>query len=116
MDRRNGGRITQFPRWTSRLSRTLRACAIGEKLIDSERLDFADGMSLWKTRDIFSLGELADFVRREKHGNVAYYNINRHINYSNICALSCKFCEFHRKRGEPGAYEYLPRRCFADRR
>src|SRR5690606_30157410 len=49
--------------------------------------------------------ELADAVRRRMHGRRAYYNINRHINYSNVCALSCKFCAFHRKRGQEGAYE-----------
>ena len=79
---------------------------IAEKVLNGERLDFADGIALWNTRDIFSLGEMANFIRRKKHGNLAFYNINRHINYSNICALSCKFCEFHRKRGEQGAYEY----------
>ncbi len=79
---------------------------IGEKVVRGERLDFADGMALWNTRDIFSLGQLANHIRTGKHGNFAYYNINRHINYSNICALSCKFCEFHRKRGENGAYEF----------
>ncbi len=80
--------------------------SIADKLLTETPLDFADGMALFNTRDIFSLGELANFVRRKKHGNIAYYNINRHINYSNICALSCKFCEFHRKRGEQGAYEF----------
>jgi len=79
---------------------------IGEKILAGERLSQADGMALFATRDIFSVGAMANFVRRQKHGNVAYYNINRHINYTNICALSCKFCEFHRKRGEQGAYEY----------
>ena len=79
---------------------------IAEKVIAGQPLDFADGMALWNTRDIFSLGELANWVRRNRHGNLTYYNINRHINYSNICALSCKFCEFHRKRGEAGAYEF----------
>ncbi|HUO08252.1 MAG TPA: aminofutalosine synthase MqnE [Phycisphaerae bacterium] len=79
---------------------------IAEKILRNDRLDFADGMMLWRTRDIFSLGQLANYIRTQKHGNLAYYNINRHINYSNICALSCKFCEFHRKRGESGAYEY----------
>ena len=79
---------------------------LAEKLLRNERLNFADGMTLWNTRDIFSLGQLANHLRTQKHGNLAYYNINRHINYSNICALSCKFCEFHRKRGETGAYEY----------
>ena len=80
-------------------------CPIAGKLMEHKPLNLADGMALWNTRDIFSLGEMANFVRREKHGNRVYYNINRHINYSNICALSCKFCEFHRKRGEEGAYE-----------
>ena len=79
---------------------------IAEKLIGGTSLSFDDGMALWNTRDIFSLGELANFARRVRHGNVAYYNINRHINYTNICALSCKFCEFQRKRGEAGAYEF----------
>lgn len=79
---------------------------IGDKILAGERLSQADGMALFATRDIFSVGTMANFVRRQKHGNVAYYNINRHINYTNICALSCKFCEFHRKRGEQGAYEY----------
>jgi aminodeoxyfutalosine synthase len=79
---------------------------IAEKVLGGERLDQEDGMRLFESRDIFSIGAMADFVRRSRHGNVAYYNINRHINYSNICALACKFCEFHRKRGEAGAYEY----------
>ncbi len=85
----------------------MRGCrAWGKKLIAGVPLGFEDGMALWQTRDIFSVGEMANFVRRKKHGNLTYYNINRHINYSNICALSCKFCEFHRKRGEAGAYEF----------
>src|ERR1035437_700406 len=79
---------------------------LADKLMRDERLNFADGMALWQTRDIFSLGQLANHIRRQKHSNLAYYNINRHINYSNICALSCKFCEFRLKRGESGAYEY----------
>ncbi len=79
---------------------------IAEKVLARQSLNFTDGMALWNTRDIFSLGELAHFVRNRKHGRTTYYNINRHINYSNICALSCKFCEFHRKRGESGAYEF----------
>jgi aminodeoxyfutalosine synthase len=79
---------------------------IADKLLNGISLSFDDGMALWNTRDIFSLGELANHVRRQRHGNITYYNINRHINYSNICALACKFCEFQRKRGEAGAYEF----------
>ena len=47
---------------------------------------------------------MADSVRRRLHGDIAYYNINRHLNYSNVCALSCKFCEFYRKKDDPDAY------------
>lgn len=79
---------------------------VAEKVAGGTPLSFDDGMALWETRDIFSLGELANFSRRQRHGNLAFYNINRHINYTNICALSCKFCEFQRKRGEAGAYEF----------
>ena len=86
---------------------------LADKILAGRPLDFADGMALWNTRDIFSLGELANFIRRRKHANRTYYNINRHINYSNICALSCKFCEFHRKRGEEGAYEQSHDEIFA---
>ena len=79
---------------------------VADKVLSGQRLDFDDGMALWNSRDIFTIGALANAVRQAMHGRTAYYNINRHINYSNICALSCKFCEFHRKRGEDGAYEY----------
>ncbi len=79
---------------------------VAEKVAAGRRLDFDDGMALWNSRDIFTIGALANAVRESLHGRITYYNINRHINYSNICALSCKFCEFQRKRGEVGAYEY----------
>jgi len=75
------------------------------KVRGGERLTADDGMLLYQTPDLWTLGTLADVVRRRLHGDVAYYNVNRHINYSNICALSCKFCAFHRKRGQEGAYE-----------
>ena len=77
---------------------------IREKVLAGERLSMADGDALYLTRDIWGVCELADLVRRRLHGDVSYYNINRHLNYSNICALSCKFCEFYRKQGQDGAY------------
>ena len=85
---------------------------IAGKIMRRERLSADDGMALFETRDIHSLGMLAQAVRLARHGRVAYYNVNRHINYSNICALSCKFCEFQRKRGEAGAYEYSAEQIF----
>jgi aminodeoxyfutalosine synthase len=69
-----------------------------------ERLSLADGELLYATRDIWTVLEMGDFVRRRLHGTNAYYNVNRHLNYSNVCALSCKFCEFYRKAGDDGAY------------
>ncbi|MCC7388286.1 MAG: radical SAM protein [Phycisphaerales bacterium] len=78
---------------------------IAAKVEAGERLSIADGELLFSTPDIWTVCALADQVRRRLHGDAAYYNINRHLNYSNICALSCKFCEFYRKRGDEGAYE-----------
>ena len=63
-------------------------------------------MLLYETGDIWTVCSLADMVRRRMHGDIAYYNVNRHLNYSNICALSCKFCAFYRKKGQDGAYEH----------
>ncbi len=78
--------------------------AIRDKVARGERLTIEDGELLFATPDIWSVCEMADGVRRRLHGDVAYYNINRHLNYSNVCALSCKFCEFYRKKDEPGSY------------
>ena len=69
-----------------------------------ERLSIDDAQVLFSTRDIWGVLELADGVRRRLHGAAAYYNINRHLNYSNVCALSCKFCDFYAKAGQAKAY------------
>lgn len=79
---------------------------IAEKVDSGERLSADDGLTLLKSHDIWTIGDLADRVRRRMHGVQTYYNINRHINYSNICALSCKFCSFYRKKGDDGAYQF----------
>lgn len=77
---------------------------IAGKLACGERLSLADGETLFNTGDLHGVLALADFVRRRLHGNTAYYNINRHLNYSNVCALSCKFCDFYAKKDEAKAY------------
>ncbi|RMH27997.1 MAG: radical SAM protein [Planctomycetota bacterium] len=77
---------------------------IRAKVLAGKRLSLDDGAVLYGTTDIWGVIALADFVRRRMHGDVAYYNINKHLNYSNVCALSCKFCEFYRKKGDDGAY------------
>jgi len=77
---------------------------IGAKVARGERLSLADGEVLYQSPDIWGVCELADALRRRLHGTVTFYNINRHLNYSNVCALSCKFCEFYRKDGQEGSY------------
>ncbi|MGD2108092.1 MAG: CofH family radical SAM protein [Phycisphaerae bacterium] len=59
-------------------------------------LAFEDGLRLYESSDIHTLGELANTVRERLHGRRAYYNINLHVNYTNYCVLRCKFCAFYR--------------------
>ncbi|HYE03516.1 MAG TPA: CofH family radical SAM protein [Phycisphaerales bacterium] len=77
---------------------------VADKVEGGTRLTPEDGLALYRTPDLWRVCELADTVRRRRHGDVAYYNINRHLNYSNVCALSCSFCDFYAKRGEAKAY------------
>lgn len=83
-----------------------RLVPIMEKILDGRRLSADDGVLLYETPDIWTVCELAHLVRSRLHDDVAYYNINRHINYSNVCALSCTFCSFYRKKDDDGAYEF----------
>jgi aminodeoxyfutalosine synthase len=79
---------------------------IVDKVNNQERLTREDGIALYETPDLWTVCSLADSVRRRLHGKTTYFNINRHINYSNVCALSCKFCDFYRKKDQEGAYEH----------
>ncbi len=69
---------------------------IAGKVESSQRLTYEDGIRLYASSDIHTLGELANTVRERFHGRTAYYNVNRHINYTNYCVLRCKFCSFYR--------------------
>ncbi|MBM4047554.1 MAG: aminofutalosine synthase MqnE [Planctomycetes bacterium] len=77
---------------------------IAVKVERGERLAFEDGVRLFRSSDIAGIGWLANQVRERLNGNRAYYIVNRHINYSNVCKNRCKFCAFSRDLGEPGAY------------
>ena len=63
-----------------------------------ERLSFDDGLALYRTGDILALGWMANLVRERLHGDVAYFNVNRHINPTNVCVASCRLCAFGRKK------------------
>lgn len=65
-----------------------------DKLFAGSRLSFADGVYLDRHADLFTLGEMANFVREKKNGNVTYYNVNQHLNPTNVCVYRCKFCAY----------------------
>jgi aminodeoxyfutalosine synthase len=77
---------------------------IAEKVFAGKRLNFDEGMALYETPDVLVVGWLANWVRESLHGNIAYFNVNRHINPTNVCVASCRLCAFGRKKGAEGTY------------
>jgi len=67
------------------------------------RVTFDEALSLYDL-DLFEVGEIADKIRQEKHGKKTYFNINRHINPTNVCADICKFCAYSANRKNPNPY------------
>jgi len=78
--------------------------AIRDKVVAGERLSFDDGLTLEATSDLFTLGELANLVRERKNGNVTFYNVNTHLNPTNVCVYRCSFCSFRSDLKGPTAY------------
>lgn len=79
--------------------------AIAEKVESDIRLNEADGLQLFASNDLNALGVMASAVRQRKNGNAATYILNRYINYSNVCILSCQFCAFAARKRDPHAFE-----------
>jgi aminodeoxyfutalosine synthase len=77
---------------------------IAEKVMARQRLDADEALALYQTSDMLAVGWLANAVRERMHGNVAYFNVNRHINPTNVCVAACRLCAFGRKKDTPGAY------------
>ncbi|MCS6885989.1 MAG: aminofutalosine synthase MqnE [Acidobacteriota bacterium] len=84
---------------------------IEEKVISGERLSFEDGLRLFQSDDLATIGRLANSVRRRRHGKRTYFNINRHLNPTNVCYWDCGFCAFYRKLGQEGAYTLSIEQC-----
>jgi len=78
--------------------------AIASKVLAGERLSREDGVRLYTSNDLLAVGFLANHVRERLHGNRVYFNVNRHINPTNVCVASCRLCAFGRKPDAPGAY------------
>jgi aminodeoxyfutalosine synthase len=81
-----------------------RLLPIRRKVEAGERLSFDDGVALYRTSDILALGYLANVVRERLHGNTTYFNVNRHINPTDVCVASCRLCAFGKRVRDPKAY------------
>ncbi len=77
---------------------------IHDKVMAGKRLSEGDAITLYRSGDILAIGWLANYVRERMHGDVAYFNVNRHINYTNVCVAACRLCAFGRKKESEGSY------------
>jgi aminodeoxyfutalosine synthase len=98
-----------------------RLAVIRDKVEAGERLSFDDGLFLDEQADLFTLGELANAVRERKNGNSAFYNVNTHLNPTNVCVYRCTFCAFRADLKSPKGYvmtdgQILERAAEAERR
>ena len=98
-----------------------RLSAISDKVQSGTRLSFDDGLFLDEIADLFTLADLANQVRERKNGNFAYYNVNTHLNPTNICVYRCTFCAFRADLKSPKGYvmsdeQILERAAEADRK
>ena len=75
-----------------------------DKVLAGERLTFEDGVLLYRSPDILTVGYMANIVRERLHGNVTYFNVNRHINPTDVCVASCRLCAFGKRAKDPKAY------------
>ncbi len=77
---------------------------VEEKISRQERISDAEALALFESHDLLAIGELAARVNREKNGDRVFFNVNRHINYTNFCVNQCTFCAFSKEEGESGGY------------
>ncbi|HTK96067.1 MAG TPA: CofH family radical SAM protein, partial [Terriglobales bacterium] len=77
---------------------------IADKVLAQQRLSPEDALALYRSPDILAIGWLANQVRERMHGNTTYFNVNRHINPTNVCVAACRLCAFGRKKDTEGSY------------
>jgi aminodeoxyfutalosine synthase len=86
---------------------------IAQKVLVGARLNADDGLALFQSNDLLAVGWLANHVREQRHGDICYFNVNRHINPTNVCVAHCKLCAFGRSPDAPGAYTFSLDEVFA---
>ena len=74
------------------------------KVNEGQRLSFEDGLTLYRSPDLLGVGWMANAVRERLHGNTTYFNVNRHINPTDVCVASCRLCAFGKRAKDPKAY------------
>src|SRR3982750_4009280 len=74
------------------------------KVEAGERLTFDDGVRLYRTPDLLAVGYMANLIRERMHGDTTYFNVNRHINPTDVCVARCRLCAFGKKAKDPNAY------------
>jgi aminodeoxyfutalosine synthase len=79
--------------------------SIWNKVRHGERLSLEDGLVLYRTPDLLGVGHMARWVQQQKSGDAVYFVLNQKIEHTNVCVLSCRFCDFATKKGRPDAYE-----------
>jgi len=84
---------------------------ISEKIDRQERLSFEDGVTLFQSDDLVTIGAMANRVRERINGDFTYFNVNRHMNYTNVCISDCAFCGFYRRVKDPEGYEWSVDEC-----
>jgi aminodeoxyfutalosine synthase len=77
---------------------------IREKVEAGQRLSLDDGVYLYESNDLFAIGELANLVRERHNGNFTYFNVNTHLNPTNVCVYRCTFCAFRADLKSPKGY------------
>ena len=77
---------------------------IREKVEAGARLSYEDGVALFRSSDLLALGYMANIVRERMHGDVTYFNVNRHINPTDVCVASCRLCAFGKQKRDPNSY------------
>jgi len=80
--------------------------SITEKVMNGLRIGDDEALFLFRSNEILEIGALAAAVNEKKNGKRVFFNVNRHINYTNICVNRCAFCAFSKTADEPGAYAH----------
>ncbi len=78
--------------------------SLQEKIANNERVTEAEALALFESHDLLAIGELAATLNDKKNGDRVFFNVNRHINYTNLCVNQCKFCAFAKEEGARGGY------------